>query len=740
MVLSFVFSTPTVWADGPTGEAPKQGQLPGRWSSAIKQGFGTAYEAYDNDNRYSGNSATAPLSRVWFTVAEGVLTEVYWPTIDTPQVRDSQFLVTDGKSFFFEERKNSETSVHWLETGVPAFRIENKDPKGRFKIERLIYTDPDRDVVLQKVRVDQYVPNLQFYYLHNPQVSNTPMGNSARVAKDALYAWQEDHAQAVRFSIPLKKVSAGFSGPSDGFQDLTRDFQMDWQYETATTGNVVTTAWLELPAHQRTVEFYIALGFGTSPEAADTIAKLSLQAPQAALEKYLQQWRSYESGLIDLGSVASDNGDLYLASVSVVKSLEDKTREGAFIASPTVPWGHHIEDNNKSFEKNSQRLHLTGGYHLVWPRDLYHMASTFLAIGDSKSAVAALQFLKSVQIKGEGEWVFGHRRGPKAGTFPQNCWVDGTPHWVNLQLDEVAFPILLVHRLWKQNLVRHEDYWAMARSAADFIKAFGPWSPQERWEEIYGASPSTIAAQISALWAAAELAHEAGDFERARQYKETADHWAYRPGDNISTWTFTSTGKHGNGRYYVRIEGAKSWDQIWNPNDNVMFPMANGVGLVREKDITDGGFLELVRLGVRRALDPQMVDSLPEYDATIRRDLPGIGPGFFRYLGDRYNYEETNGAQADGMLWPLLTGERGHYEMQRAVEAGQPAAAAMQPYLQAMEKMATPSLMIPEQVWDAGARMGQPTGAATPLGWAHGEYIKALRSTKDGKVFDKLNF
>ena len=305
-------------------------------------------------------------------------------------------------------------------------------------------------------------------------------------------------------------------------------------------------------------------------------------------------------------------------------------------------------------------------------------------------------------------------------------------------------PVVLAYRLWKSEQLNLPEYWDMVRRAADFIADFGPWSPQERWEEIYGASPSTIAAEIAALWTAGEIAHAMGDDVRARRYRMTGDAWAAKPGDNVQTWLVTTTGGWGDHRYYTRVQGATFYDEVWNPDTEAEVNLGNGAGRWREKDVTDAGFLELVRFGVKPARDRAVAGSMPEIDETIRVDIAGIGPGFRRYLHDRYNYEELSGAQTPGMPWPLLTGERGHYELQRALEGRRRGRAtldadqAVAPFVAAMEKMATPSSMLPEQVWDFGDRAGQSTGSATPLGWSHGEYLKLLRSRMDQAVFDRL--
>jgi len=747
----------------PSGSAPADGMIQARWSSAHKQFFGTAYEAYDSQNSYSDQSPTGPISRVWFTGATGVLTEVFWPSVDTAQVIDSQFLVSDGKSFFFEERQNSQTKVEWLGKGIPAFHVTNSDPQGRFTIEKTIFADPDRDVVVQRVRITRAVPGLKFYYLHKPAVSNTPMGNSAQVSLGSkadvsgphlrgtsvlpagLYAWQDQQAQAVIFSAPLKQVSAGFTGVNDGYQDIHAHQGMTYSFETAPVGNVTVTAWIDLPETVGISDFDVALGFGTTTQQAGLTAQASLDSNLSALQaKYMAQWQQYQDSLFDLSGVSQDGGELFRASIATLKASEDKTHAGAFVASPTVPWGLSQIDNNAGLGMNGSRDNLIHGYHLIWPRDLYQIATSLMAVKDNASAIAALNFLKSIQeTNASGRpWTYSFRTRGRDGTFPQNSWTNGEPCWGGLQLDEVSMPIVLAYRLWKQGAIQPADYWNMVQRAADFVQDFGPWSPMERWEDSFGASPSTISSEIAGLRAAAEFATQMNDWPRAQSYKAMADNWASKQNDNIETWTYTTTGSYGNGHYYTRIQGAASYSEVWNPNSNQIISLANGAGTYQEKDIIDGGFLELVRFGVRTALDPAILSTIPVYDATIRTDLPGIGPGYRRYSHDRYNYDEQNGGvQTDGMIWPIFTGERGHYDLERALESGADVRgidAAVDPYIQTMEKMSTAEHYLPEQIWDSGARVGQTTGSATPLGWSHAEYLKLLRSRNDRTVFDRV--
>jgi glucoamylase len=420
----------------------------------VKQFFGTSYEAYDSNNGYSGNSSTGPISHVWFTGAQGILTEIMWPSVDTPQVKESQFLVSDGSSFLFQEKTNSVTKVEWLAKGVPAYKITNSDSNGRFVIEKTIFTDPDRDTVIEHVRITRNIAGLQFYVLHKPAVENTPMGNSAQaslgLASDTLggallpaglYAWEDTSAQALIADIGFTQVSAGFEGASDGYQDLLQNNDhMTLHYKTATGGNVALTGQLNIPQTAGVTEFNIAMGFATTPLVASQIAQTSLNSGVSSLQStYMNQWSAYQDTIFDLSGVSSDGGNLFRSSVALLKSSEDKTHAGAFVASPTIPWGAFQDDKNATPIVNGTRTHQTGGYHLVWPRDLYQMATTFLAIKDTKSAIASLNFLKSAQYgPGLGSWQFGFRTHDKNGSFPQNMWASGEPFWGGLQMDETA--------------------------------------------------------------------------------------------------------------------------------------------------------------------------------------------------------------------------------------------------------------------------------------------------------------
>lgn len=147
---------------------------------------------------------------------------------------------------------------------------------------------------------------------------------------------------------------------------------------------------------------------------------------------------------------------------------------------------------------------------------------------------------------------------------------------------------------------------------------------------------------------------------------------------------------------------------------------------------------ELVRYGIRRPDDPIILNSLKVVDALLKVETPS-GNTWRRYNHDGYGQRPDGGPYegwGQGRAWPLLAGERGHYEIAAGASASE--------HIRSMEGFATPTLLIPEQSWDeadrpeSGLRFGRPTGSATPLLWAHAEYIQLLRSSLDGRVFDQI--
>lgn len=722
-------------------EAPKGTPWPATWASGNKDFVSAAFESRDENGAYTSGSATAPISKVWMTAAQGVVSELYWPTLDRKQLRDWQFLVSDSESFFVEERVDTLTQVDWLEPGVPLFRAETRDKSDRFVLRKNYFVDPDRNVVLcEVVFVNKSSKTLKLYSLVNPALANTPYGDSAEAVGEDLWAHQgRDWLYHASFPSFVKS-SVGHSGSEDPFQDIRKDFRHDAPYNSAINGNVVLLGELPEVAPRSERRFVLALAFGDTAQISKRSGVQGLQNFEGSRVKFVEQWRA---GLAELPQLSSDTNEqsLALASYSVLRMLEDRTFEGAFIASPSVPWGLLKRDDSFGYSPrhvsktgfspaDQDRARGIGAYHLVWPRDLYQMAQSFLAIGDKGSAVAAMRYLKGLQFGPEdGTWNYGPRQIPKAGAFVQNAWLHGESYWRMLQIDQVAYPIILAAQLIAQQAITAEELQEMVLAAADFLEEYGPWSFQERWEENSGVTPSGLSVQIRALREASVLAGEWGYAPQADRYLKKAN----QLDSYIEEWTFTRSGVVGDGNYYLRVVGSSSMTAPWNPNSWARVRITNGGDWLLEKEVLDGGFLELVRNGIRSATNFFIEESLEEYDSQLKTEVLG-GSAFTRYTGDRYNWDEQSGLQTVGMPWPFLTGERAIYEIQKAKELEFSKSHfddVASSYMKDFASFASDSMMFPEQVWSFGEREGKGSGAATPLGWAHGEYLQMLKHAKD---------
>ncbi|HEV2716748.1 MAG TPA: glycoside hydrolase family 15 protein, partial [Terriglobales bacterium] len=530
-----------------------------------------------------------------------------------------------------------------------------------------------------------------------------------------LFAEHKDTALAFACSVPWKKMSVGFAGASDGWQDLSQHYQMTWEYTRAENGNVALTGEIDLAACGG--EFVLALGFGEMwAEAGQQARSRLLEAYEDLRDHYVWHWRKWQETLLKLDEPERER-DLYRSSVSVLRSHESKDFLGGVIASLSIPWG---------FNKGDEDL---GGYHLVWPRDLVETAFGFLAAGAELDALRVLRYLESTQ-EADGQWA-------------QNLWLDGRPYWGGMQMDETAFPILLVDMLRREAKYALGDlqrWWKLVQRAAQFIAQNGPVTQQDRWEEDAGYSPFTLAVEIAGLLAAADLADAVGEKETAAHLRETADCW----NDNIERWCYAKDSdlarQIGVEGYYVRIAPPETGCAA-SPLDGYV-PIKNrppGQSSEAAAHVISPDALALVRFGLRRPDDPRILNTIKVIDALLRVKLPQ-GPCWYRYNDDGYG-EHEDGSPFDGTgigrPWPLLAGERAHYEL----AAGRSSAA--EDLLRVIELSTEGGRLIPEQVWDREdipaleLFLGKPSGSACPLVWAHSEYIKLRRSLRDGKIFDQ---
>jgi glucoamylase len=673
-----------------------------RWTAANKDGVGTAY---------------AVSSRLWFTLHDGIVTEAYCPTIDRAQLRDLQLVVTDGRTFVHEERRHTDTTTEPIAPGALGYRVINRDPHGRYRIEKTVITDPHYPCLLQRVRIsaDAELGNqLKAFVLCAPHLEDGGWHNNARIidfdGQSVLAAEKSGVWLVIAASRPFVRLSCGYVGTSDGWTDLADNFALDWEFDRADDGNVALVAEIDDVFEP----FTIGLSVADSLHGALTTVFQSLDVPFEDQERrFVEQWTRVQHHLAPLAEVSGDRGRLYASSYSLLMAHEDKTFPGALVASMSIPWGEFRGDEDR------------GGYHLVWTRDLVNSVTGLLAAGNVETPRRALVYLATIQ-------------GDDGG-FPQNAWIDGRAYWTGIQLDEVAFPIMLARRLVKEEALEGFDPYPMVLRAAGYLVRHGPATDQERWEEASGYSPSTLANNIAGLLAAAGLARERRDEATAAFLEEYADFLE----QHVEAWTVTTEGTlvPGIPRHYIRIQPVNVHDP--HPREDPNHGMLNLANVppgqpwsFPANTIVDAGFLELVRYGIRRADDPLIVDSLRVIDAALKVETP-YGPCWRRYNHDGYGQRADGGpfeGSGVGRAWPLLTGERGHYEVAAGRDPGL--------YLRALERFASVTGLLPEQVWDEADRpeldlmLGRPTGAARPLMWAHAEYIKLLRSARDRQVFD----
>jgi len=685
-----------------------------RWTSSAKEGVGTAYHTS---------------CRLWFTLSHGIVNEIYYPHVDQPNTRDFQFLISDGETFCHEEKRDLTHAIEYPERDCLFYRLTNVEPRRRYRLVKYVFADPHRSVLLVHTKLEVLDESLRgrlsVYALLAPHLAGCGAGNSGWCSEigdnKLLHAQRKNTHLLMACSSGFSRRSVGYVGFSDGWQDLMHNFKMDWEFQAAENGNIALTAEVEL---RDDGEFTVAVALGRSYQSAATKLFQSLAEPfELKRESYIRQWhRAVIDPKFDFTSDTTDDGGMYRLSRCVLLAHEDKVFQGAIVASLSIPWGE---------TKSDQDL---GGYHLVWTRDLVHSATALLATGQIGTPLRALIWLAAIQRPD--------------GSFPQNSWIDGTAYWSGLQLDQVAFPILLAWRLHKQDALDLFSPRAMILRAAARLIAQGPVTAQDRWEENAGYSPSTLAVVIAALVCTAEWAKEFGKTEVADFILAYADWLAA----HVEEWTVTTEGEliEGLPRHYIRINPADpvAPDPHADPNKTII-QLANGGGIHPARNVVGGDFLHLVRFGIRKPDDAIVRDSIEVIDGVLKRELPQ-GPGWRRYNHDGYGQKDDGSAfdgTGVGRCWPILTGERGHYELAAGRDS--------KPFIRSMEDFANEGGMLTEQLWDgpdlshkgrthsgeSGTHMkpGCPTGAAMPLCWSHAEYVALVRSRHDGVCFDRVD-
>ena len=705
------------------GEALARPAAPGApgakhtWAPADKHGFGTARRL---------------ASPVWFTLRKASLTEIYYPRIDSPSFRGLQFAITDGRTFL--DRETVDDDPHHIEPvarGVHArvrpqrrsLAYRQVTRTARWRMTKTWVADPARATVLAKVRFTSLTGHrLKVYLLADPAPGDDGNDDRGTSTAHGLLAYDDTAASAVLARPSLRHTTSGYRGTqSDPWHDLRADKRLDGRYDAVEPGNVVQGARTRLTGvkHGRTMT--LAIGFGREQGTAASTARASLDTGfRRAAHRYRRGWSRYLHSLKRPPRSVRRSRHLrrvYQQSLMVLAGTEDKEFRGAMVAAPNMPWVW----GTLTLEKSEH----SGPYHLVWPRDFYHVATAQKAAGDRAAAMRAVDYLWRVQ-RPNGSWW-------------QNTQVDGTPHWRSLQMDEVSLPIVLAWWLHRRSAAD----WEHIRKAADFIVANGPRTEQERWENQDGWSPNTIATEIAGLVCAARVAQRNGDAARAQTYLATADDWQR----NVDNWTATTNGPYSPKPYYLRVT------KDANPNAGTRYKLGDnfergGDETVDQREIVDNSFLGLVLFGAKRWNDKTVLNSLEVGDHTSAEPLLTMtanGPVWHRFTFDGYGETRTGGdwdifpsaeRQTLGRAWPILTGERGEYELLAKRNA--------KPYLRTMARTANDGLMLPEQVWDnrpptgsAGARSGEGTRSSTPLGWTHAQFVRLAWSITRGRPVER---
>jgi glucoamylase len=621
------------------------------WGPGRKMAFGTA---------------PTTRSKLWYTLADGALSEVFFPFLDRVALHELRFFASAGGAPPVDDSRDGQHSISWLSPGVPAFTVDTTHHE--YRLTKEFFSDPEENALVIAANFSPELPDVRLYLqasAHWEPGTEGNFGNVIDTHPPALLMRQQD----VWICIvgPFSRGTVGYFQSSDLQIDLNDgDGYLTSPYDSAGPGNVAVGAEIGI----RAGAFQIAIGFAHSRADAEEIARQTLQKGAGNVRQAFERaWRPHLDMPAALAKVSGDEGMLARASMSVLRSLEDKSYAGAFVAAPAAPWGESNHDGNQV-------------YNLVWPRDLCRIATALLDTGDTAAALRAFRHLEA------------HQR-PDGGWY-QNWKLDGTPHWMSTELDQVALPILLAWRLGVAGSLDHDPFPVMVRPAAQFLIREGPMTQLDRWEDLGGLSPSTLAVCIAALIVAAEFAGDAGEHVAASHLRAVADYW----NDRVEAWCTTPAG------HYVRL----SSDPDQHPSEGAIAPE----------------FLELVRYGLRRPKDERIMRSLQAVDGLLKVSLPA-GPSWRRYAGDEYG-EHDDGSPWDGSgrgrAWPVLTGERARHFFSMGLSAAE--------MVRTLEGFAGQSLMLPEQLWDSadipsrGLQLGRPNGSASPLGWAHAEYLELL--------------
>src|SRR6202453_4849387 len=648
-------------------------------------------------------------SKVWYTIGNGELENAFYPETDTPDTYGLQYAVTNGSSFTELETTGTTHKTTLLSNSYLVWQQVNTADNGDFTITKTYIADPSRSVIDVQTTFDNTSSStLKLYVDYHPQLDNDGMGNTGGTDSTSgdLESVNGSMASALAASTGFSQSSTGYAGTSsDPETMLTSGYGLTSTYSSASTaGHIDQVAEIPVAARGSTT-FTLALAFDTTEAAAISDASASLTTGFSSLESSFESgWSSWLSGLNAAPASVTGNAGLdeqYDVSLMEVKADEDKTYTGAFIAAPTVPWGASVSADTGAGQSGAH------GYHAVWTRDEYEMATTLLAAGDTTDAQAALSYILQYEME-------------SSGAVKQNTWLNGNAVFGSIQMDEVADPIILAYQLGDTSA------WSDVELLANYLVANGPYTLEERWEENAGYSPATMAAEIAGLICAASIALANGDTSAALQYQETAQAWA----SEVDDLTYTTSGPYGNGDYLLRIT------PDGQPNAGTDITIANGGGSHDDRTVVDPSFLELVRLGVKSPTATDITNTISVVDSELESSTPE-GPIWHRYSFDGYGETSSGGdftgsGGGAGNPWPVLSGERGEYDVADGNLTG------AQSLLATVAGAGNSGYQISEQVWDGtagenGFTVGQADNSSTPLMWAMAQYVRLAIDISAGK-------
>lgn len=724
---------------------------------------GTA-STHDLSRKDCVGTARNTTSRIWFTVADGVLSDVYAPTVDATNVKSLQFVVTDGSTFSDLQTRDTTYRVASDATGMTCTVTSTAKSKA-YRITTTYFADPSRDSVVAKTAYLPLTKAAKAYRLYarldataggnggggttnaggDTATIDTSTGSSIPVSFDTKTTSQANRAYAVPSYLalsadrPFGAVSSGFVGTaSDGLTQLDAAHRIATPTATATDGNVEQTAEVTLAPGSRTAT--LSLGFGTTQaQAVATATKTSATATGGMLARYAAEWLAYDSRLrhpsfsltgLTTAQKLTAAADYY-RSANVVKASEDKTFPGAIVAGLDAPWGQSVSATDPADQFHA-------GYGEVFARDLYEAWTALYTDGDTATARDTVRYLLT-------------RSQQANGSQPRNSYLDGTKaaDSFNDQLDESSYPILMA---LQSGLGGDDALWPHVKKAADFLVSHGPSFGVERWEEQTGYSPSTIAAEIAGLVAAGTIAGQHHDAADQRLYLATADQYQR----TIKAWGVTTTGSLSTDPYFIRL--SKTGD----PDAAISYNLGNGGPTLDQRDVVDLGFLEYVRLGILPASDPTVAASLEVADTKTLMKQTATGPGWLRYNGDGYGdcYQPsdssctttgapwTDGNVGTGHPWPVLGAERA----QQYLATGQLRSATAQ--LATLNRQNSGPGLVPEQVWDypdvaaspfgtdpatasIGFVNGEADGSASPLSWGSASQVRLTADLGAGRSIEQ---